>query len=546
MIYRIVSWALILFACFYGIGSYPLLDDNEGLYAAIARDMLHSGQWIIPHLNGVPYLEKPPMLYWLIAGSMSLFGENEWAARLVPALAFFGTACLLQRFLTRTSRSEAAGYSAALIMVTSLPMLAMGRMILCDTIMTCFLSAALMYFYDWYTDQNKRSLMGFYMFLALAVLTKGFIAIILAGGTIAAFLYWQRSTPRQQFLRVLSPRGILLFLCIAAPWHIAASWQEPGFAWFYFINEHLLRFLNMREPHDYYTGHSWYYLPRLLAYLLPWTLFLALLVEKPGLVAWQYPVLTKFLWSWFLFCLLFFSVSGAKANYYMIAGIPALVMLLALHLKCHMDSGTRIVPWLASGCLLLVAVALWVIRCACRESSGDLYPTCEAVSLPIIISAGVYALISILLCWRIPRRWIVPLLGAHILLLLPLLISGVNMASDHLSQKTVADFLKASSYHDVAVYQEFEELSSLAFYRDKPLLMVDSRSNDLLYGKMHSATPYFMTLSEWATHSPRLPLVLFTRRISGAMADLRAINIDLKNVCIVRRFERVAVISMCD
>src|SRR5579884_2062879 len=86
--YPVVSWAIIVFACLFGIGSYPLLDNNEGLYASISRDMLASGHYIIPHLNGVPYLEKPPLLYWLTALSMSLFGINEMAARLPEALAF--------------------------------------------------------------------------------------------------------------------------------------------------------------------------------------------------------------------------------------------------------------------------------------------------------------------------------------------------------------------------------------------------------------------------------------------------------------------------
>ena len=132
MSYRIICWSLILFACFYGLGSYPLLDHNEGMYAAIARDMLKSGDFIIPHLNGAPYIEKPPLLYWLMAASMALFGENEWAARLVPALALFATAWKLQRFLIRATGSQTASLTAPLIFVTSLPLLAISRMVMCE------------------------------------------------------------------------------------------------------------------------------------------------------------------------------------------------------------------------------------------------------------------------------------------------------------------------------------------------------------------------------------------------------------------------------
>src|SRR4051812_19652686 len=127
--YRVIAWLIIGFACFYGLGGYPLLDNNEGLYASIGRDMLNSGQFIVPQLNGVPYLEKPPLLYWLLAASFALFGVNAWAAHLVPALALLATAWMMQRFLARQARSQEAGYAAAVIMVTALPLLAIGRMV---------------------------------------------------------------------------------------------------------------------------------------------------------------------------------------------------------------------------------------------------------------------------------------------------------------------------------------------------------------------------------------------------------------------------------
>src|SRR4029077_1472703 len=105
MNYRIVCWSLIFFACFFGLGAYPLLDHNEGMYAAIARDMLRNGDFIIPHLNGLPYIEKPPLLYWLMAASMAVFGQNEFAVRLIPALALCFTAWKLWRFLLRVTKS---------------------------------------------------------------------------------------------------------------------------------------------------------------------------------------------------------------------------------------------------------------------------------------------------------------------------------------------------------------------------------------------------------------------------------------------------------
>jgi len=544
--FRIISWFIIFFACFYGIGSYPLLDNNEGMYATIARDMLKSGQFIIPNFGGIPYLEKPPMLYWLMAGSMSLFGINEWAAHLIPAAAFFLTAGLIQRFTFRVTGSEAAGFAAAIMLVTSLPMLVWGRQVLCDMVMTCFFSAALFQFYGWYTNRNKRRLLGFYAFLALAVLTKGLLPLILAGGVILVFLLWQRE-PLQGYFKILSPLGILLFFFIAAPWHIAASIQHPGFAWFYFINEHLLRFLNKREPHDYHTGPFWYYLPRILIYLMPWTLFLLIFTRKPKPSSSPYPVLARFLWSWFFFCLVFFSIGGSKANYYMIAGMPALVILVALHIKTYMDLGDRAARSLTAGGLSLILVILWFVHFFCSESNGDLFATCQDVSWPYIIGSGMYCFAAIALCWRIPQRWLAPLLGSHILLVLPLLIAGVTIVSEKISQKTVAESLKASYGNNVVIYQEFENLSALAFYLERQPVIVDSHSDDLLYGQHQpSGKPYFMSLDEWIAHKPYLPMVVFKKSLDNTMYRLYTMHVDLQGVCILHRFEQVAIISMCD
>jgi len=541
MAYRTSCWFLILFACFYGLGSYPLLDHNEGMYAAIAKDMLKSGDFIIPHLNGVSYIEKPPLLYWLTAAALFLFGENEWAARLVPALALLLTAWKLDRFLTRAIGAPIAGPTAALIFVTSLPLLAMARMVMCDMLMTCFLSVALIFFYEWFEKlhprgQGNRYLMGFYFCLALAVMAKGFVAVILAGGAIATFLVWQRC-PGRGWLEPLSPIGILLFLCVIAPWHIAATLKEPGFAYFYFINEHVLRFLNMRQPHDYYTGHAWYYLVRIPGYLIPWTLFLLLLVKKN--VALTSGSLRPFLWSWFLCFLVFFSASGGKANYYMIAGMPPLVMLLALQLERVLATDPRFVRGLAAIALILIISALELVKFSCHEGRGDLFPICQIVSWPVIGCAACYIFAVILLFKRLPPRWIVPLFGAQMLLLLPLLISGTAMAGERISQKPVAEFLKTSGGH-AAVYQEFEELSALAFYLDKPLVVVDSRSSDLLYGQQHfdGAHSQFITMAEWMKQTPPLPMVILNKRLASVMTANH-------NLCVMQKFDRVSVIKRC-
>jgi 4-amino-4-deoxy-L-arabinose transferase-like glycosyltransferase len=536
--WRAAAWAAILFACFYGIGGYPLLDDNEGLYGSIARDMLHSGQWVIPHLNGVPYLEKPPMLYWLLAGSMRLFGVNTWAVRLVPALALFATA-LMTGFFLRRQRNAMAGHIAALLFATSLPLLVMGRMVLCDMVMTSFLTASLLGFYHWYDSGRRRGLMACGGFLAMAVLTKGFLTPIVGVGSIGMFMLWQRA-PIARWRGLLAWQGIALFFAVAAPWHIAAMLMHPGFAWYYFVNEHLYRFLNMREPHDYYTGHIWYYVPRILAYLAPWTPFLLLLSVQSPPGAAPAP-LTRFLWSWFLFCLLFFSVAGAKANYYMVAGMPALVMLLALRIEEHIRTGSRAIPLLASISFGALGAIFIAAPRFCHADKSDFYPACLSLTPPVTLIALLCILAVIAACWLLPRRWAVAMLSLPALLLLPALIVIETGTQERISKKRVADYFNASGIGEVALLGQFEEWSALAFYHDWPLVIVDSQSADLLYGQRRGTAPErFQTLAQWAAHSPRLPLV-----VANTMRDRLMANPALGKLCLLHQFEAVAVIGIC-
>lgn len=544
MIVRILTLCVVLFACFYGLASYPLLDNNEGLYAAIARDMLQHGDVVIPHLNTLPYIEKPPMLYWLLGLSMAIFGVTDWAAHLVPALALCITACCMWRFLCRSANNDNAGLNAALIFTTSLPLLAMQRMIMCDMVMTCFLSAALMQFFTWYrNDQPNKHLLAFWALLAGAILSKGFATAILAFGTIGIFMLWERA-PFAMMLRVASPAGIAIFLLLAAPWHIAATLKEPGFAWYYFINEHLMRFLGKREPHDYYTGPVWYYVPRIVGYLLPWTFFLLLLPQKRQNTS---DTVTRFLWTWFGFAFVFFSLAGGKANYYMLAGMPPLVMLLGMYWERVATVNTRLPRSLVTGCLLTLVLILGFSKGFCVSSITSFYDACQGLTWDKITLRLAFIGAAILGTWKFPLRFLPLVLSAYILIFLPTLIKGVNIAGGRVAQDDVAEYLLTSGNQDIALYQDFEEVSSLAFYIPHPIYVVNSLSDDLLYGKQtHSESPYFISLKEWISRRPAMPLAVLNKKVHYLMADLAREHVDMAHICIDKRFDRLSIVRMCD
>lgn len=318
----------LAFACiiafYWGLSGYALLNNNEGLYAQIAFEMLTSGNFTVPTLNGVSYIEKPPMLYWLIAGSYSLFGKTVWAARFVPATFGCLTVLSLVLFLRRLGRQQ-EGLAAGTLLATSLGFAIFSRMVFFDGLLTAFFTFALLSFYLWDKTAEKKWHRLFYVFLACALLTKGFLTVLLAGLIATIHL----SLKRRHFMDIFTlwdTIGVLTFILIAAPWHIMASLQQEGFAWFYFINEHVLRFLDMREPRDYYRGPFYYYLIRIPAYFAPWTLLLPFSgaqTTKPKDAS-----LRPFLWLWFGITLAFFTLSRAKANYYMVLGMPPAALLL--------------------------------------------------------------------------------------------------------------------------------------------------------------------------------------------------------------------------
>src|SRR5947208_10552868 len=305
-----VAIALILaIYLLYGLGAYGILNDNEGLYAEGAREMLANGAFGVPTLNGVPYLEKPPLLYWLLAAAYALFGESQIVARAVPVAA---SALLVWGTVVFVRRHAGAGIVllAGLILASSFFQALIFRTVLPDVLLALTFALAMFSFFEWYQHRSKGNLLAACAWLGIAVLAKGFVAIVLAVLVIAGFAAVAKRSWQWRDLARAPGRWMLLALAAAWPLYLALTHWE--YAWFYVVNEHLLRFLGMREPHDYYTGPLYYYLPRILVALFPWTLFLPLLLARRPTSE-----LEKFCWLWFGACLVFFSLSSAKGNYYM-------------------------------------------------------------------------------------------------------------------------------------------------------------------------------------------------------------------------------------
>jgi 4-amino-4-deoxy-L-arabinose transferase-like glycosyltransferase len=288
--------AIFLAVQFAALFTPPLLDDVDASHAQVAAHMIESGDWVTMKINGIRYLEKPPLPYWLAAADYSVFGQNAFATHLPNTLAILGLAWLAWLWTSRCW-GRRAGFYAALAVLTSIGPFIYTRFAIPEALLSFLLLYALWSFIIGLESRREMRFYGMWAALALATLTKGLIApVFFAAAAIPLLLLtgqWRR-------WRALKPfTGILLYLAIAAPWHILAGLANPdqghpignhptpgnvhGFWYFYFINEHVLRFLGHRFPNDYNKMPFVVYWLAHLVWLFPWSLFLPALLA----VAWR-------------------------------------------------------------------------------------------------------------------------------------------------------------------------------------------------------------------------------------------------------------------
>jgi 4-amino-4-deoxy-L-arabinose transferase-like glycosyltransferase len=379
---------IALWFCFYSsftLLTPPLLDDADSVHAEVSREMLARRDWITLYANGIRYLEKAPVLYWSMAASMKAFGVNTSAARFPLALTVLALAIALESFARRAFQSTKAGFYAALILLSSFGIFIFTRITIPDAMVCLWLTLAI--FCYWLTEQQPRpermSCFGFAACCALGVLTKGLIGMVFPIGIVLIHLLMTRGW-RGAFARILRCHpftSTAIFFLVAAPWHILIGlanpsqgnpgsitfahghWNVPqptdgnvhGWTWFYFVNEHLLRYLNLRVPRDYDTVPLALFWGLVMVWLMPWSAFLfhaishievrAALAASPLFARWKWlqnrinpenqtvslereESTLLLLGIWGALPLLFFSLS-TRQEYYVLPALPALMLLIA-------------------------------------------------------------------------------------------------------------------------------------------------------------------------------------------------------------------------
>jgi len=313
----------------YGIGGYPLIEPDEGRYSEIPREMLESGDYNTPKLNYVKYFEKPALFYWMNALSFKVFGENEFAARF-PTVLMAILGALLTYMITKSIYCHSTALLAPVILLTMILYLGVGQINIIDMTLSFFITLSLTGFW------LKRYWL-FYAGMAFAFLAKGLIGIVLPGGIV----FWYIIFTRQWFFFkeiLTSWGGMLLFFAISLPWVISVCVVNKDFFYFFFIQEHFLRYTT--QIHDRYEP-MWFFIPILILGVVPWVGLLPKSLisifgihkikdehEKSALI---------FFYLWILIIFIFFSLSNSKLIPYIAPIFPPLAVIFASILNKILD-----------------------------------------------------------------------------------------------------------------------------------------------------------------------------------------------------------------
>ena len=450
-----------------------LVNPDEGRYAEIPREMVASGDWTTPRLNDIKYFEKPALQYWATATAYTLFGEHQWTARLWSALTGF-LGVLMVYFTGRRLFGATAGWYAALVLGSSLLYVLIGHVNTLDMGVSFFLSAAVCAFLLAQHDGADARARGRWMLaawaaLALALLSKGLIGLVLPGAALFLYVLIERDWRLLGRLHLVA--GSVLLLALSLPWFVAVSRANPEFFHFFFIHEHFERFLT--KQHGRYQP-PWYFIPVLLAGMLPWTITLFDALGR----AWKREPEKKFqtqrfllLWSALVF--VFFSVSDSKLVSYILPIFPALALLIGLRLA---QLGARALAWQTLPAALvgiaLLALLPGIERYASREVPVEMFRDYAAwlIAAALVQIAGAAG--CAWLAWRGRTPAALALLAGAGLVFAQLALSGHESLSRansayYIVQKIKQELKPGMPFYSVDTYDQ-----SLQFYLRRTTTMV--------------------------------------------------------------------------
>jgi 4-amino-4-deoxy-L-arabinose transferase-like glycosyltransferase len=589
LLWIVIALWLLLYGSFTLVQP-PLLDDADSVHAEVAREMVARHDWTTLYANGIRYLEKAPLLYWSMAASFRCFGVHTWSARLPLALYTLLLLLVVFSLGERCFRDAMAGFYAALVLATSFGLFIFTRILIPDAMVCLWLAIAMLCFWRSLTQPTRATATGFAAACALGVLTKGLIGLVFPLLIVAAYLAMTRNLPH---LRRWHPLlGALVFFAIAAPWHVAAGMANPteghpgalptpgnvhGWYWFYFVNEHLLRYLNRRIPRDYDTVPLAIFWGLLMVWLLPWSAFLgSALCRVPLRRWWRKAPLDEterarlLLFCWAAVPMVFFSFS-TRQEYYVLPAMPALALLLGGWLAQDAgghDAAESAPPRLRTAWALFAigscgAAAALFFALHSHAPTGDLAAALSSNPGDYALSFGHFLDLSTraMAFFRVPLLLTAVALlagtGGHLLLrrsgcrhaAIGALAGGsvLFLVAAHMALVTFSPVLSSAELAEairprlaaedvIVVNGEYESGSTLGFYVGRQVRILNGRSSNLWYGSFFSdasaifdddasiarlwSGPRRVFLLTDVAQRPRLPGTVYTIAAEGGKAVL--------------------------
>jgi 4-amino-4-deoxy-L-arabinose transferase-like glycosyltransferase len=535
----VLVWAVIYIGSLF---QPALMDDADTVHAEAAREMVEHGDWVTLRINnGFRYLEKAPLMYWCVAASFKVFGVHDWSARLPIALGVLALLLVVYR-MGRRFYGDEGGLYAALALATGFGPFIFTRILIPDMLVGLWLGLGFDFFLTTLeqADAGRRPsrwmCWGIAATMALNVLTKGLIGLVFPVGAMFLFLLITGNLRHLLKLRLLS--SFLVFLLIAAPWHLLAGFRNPaqgetkGFFWFYFVNEHFLRYLNKRYPGDYDTVPIWLFWGLNLLWLMPWTAFIVQsLAQTPirfrqwrtGLSQKERATLLFAIWA--LMVMAFFSFSS-RQEYYVIPALPGLALLLggwlARESASPLDSAERrsgrisAIVLMVIGATVCIACVTLAIQSQTPPPNYDIAELLKrnpeeyklsfghfldlttkamgAFKVPLLVT-GIAFLAGTVLNWilrRSNRTFPANLvLAAMMVVLLHQAHRGLVIFSPVLTSKTLADAIQREWKPGDVIEDngDYEAASSINFYTRRQMRLLNGRRNNIWYGSTFPDAP---------------------------------------------------------